>query len=83
VTLYEVEANVCPDGLRYWKGHEEARQGEDVRLVALASSTRADKVLYQVAHVGEVEVAAKVVYSVLHTLMTILVYSGRDLLQQW
>jgi hypothetical protein len=45
--------------------------------------TRTDEVLYRAAHVGEVEVAAKVVYSVLHTLMVILVYSGQDLLQQW
>jgi hypothetical protein len=52
-------------------------------VVVLAGSTHVDEVLYQAAHVGEVEVAAKVVYSALHTLMAVLVYSGQDLLQQW
>jgi hypothetical protein len=41
--------------------------------------TRTDEVLYRAAHVGEVEVTTKAVYSVLHTLMVILVYSGQDL----
>jgi hypothetical protein len=52
-------------------------------VVVLAGSTHVDEVLYQAAHVGEVEVAAKAVYSALHTLMAVLVYSGQDLLQQW
>ena len=78
----EVEPNVCPDDSGDWQRHEEAGQVEMLRLVPLTCSTCPHKVLHNTTHVGKMEVAAEPMYSALDALMSIIIDSNHNLLQE-
>ena len=73
---------VCPDAVRNRQGHEQTRRVQVFGLVALADDAYFDKILHQLFHVREVEVAAESVKRPLNALVAVLVHRQHDFLDQ-
>jgi hypothetical protein len=80
--LDEVDGDVRPHTLRYWKREKEVGRMQVLRLVALARDTLANKVLHYLLHVRKMKIAPEPVESSLHPFMALFMHDPQDLLQE-